>query len=415
MRLTTLAAGLLLTVGLAVPAEAATPAPTPAVAAVSDDSADDFYAPPELLPANNGDLVRSEPSDFFLDPLLLVRAPATAHRIMYRSTDGQGRPMAVTGTVLTPDNAWHGRGERPIIGYAVGTQGLGDQCAPSRQLAAGTEYEGVFLSGLLARGYGVVVTDYEGLGTPGEHTYVQRVPQGNAVLDSIRAAQRLPEAALPADGPALISGYSQGGGAAASAAELASSYAPELDLIGAYAGAVPADLRAVADTVDGSLYTAFLLYAISGLAAGEDLPIADELNDNGRAALAAVRQQCTTDSIPAFAFTRSEDFTVDGSSASDLIAREPYSSAVERQRLGSDGRHPDVPVLVGHSLVDDVVPFGQAEAMAGRWCDAGSRVRFVETPVPTHVGGAVALFPVSFAFLEARVAGLPHLSSCWRL
>jgi hypothetical protein len=30
------------------------------------------------------------------------------------------------------------------VGYAVGTQGLGDQCTPSRQLAAGTEYEGAF-------------------------------------------------------------------------------------------------------------------------------------------------------------------------------------------------------------------------------------------------------------------------------
>ncbi len=37
-------------------------------------------------------------------------------------------------------------------------------------------------------------------------------------------------------------GYSQGGGAAASAAELASSYAPDLNVVGTYAGAPPADL-----------------------------------------------------------------------------------------------------------------------------------------------------------------------------
>lgn len=410
--LTTLTVGLMLVIGLALPAAATGPA-TPAVAV--SNAADDFYAPPAQLPADNGDIVRSEPSQFFLDPLLLLRAPATAHRIMYRSTDAQNQPIAVTGTVLTPHQQWVGPGERPIIGYAVGTQGLGDQCAPSRQLAAGTGGEGLFLAGLLARGYGVVVTDYEGLGTPGEHTYVQRVPQASAVLDSIRAAQRLPGADLPDSGPVLISGYSQGGGAAAAAAELAASYAPELDLIGAYAGAVPADLGAVTGQVDGSLYAAFLLYAISGLAAGEDLPIADDFNDPGQAALAAVREQCTADRIPAFAFTHSAVLTVDGSSAADLITREPYRAAVEAQRLGDDGRHPDVPVLVGHSLFDEVVPFAQAKAMAGRWCDAGSRVRFVETPVPTHVAGAAALFPASFAFLEARVAGLPHLSSCWRL
>jgi hypothetical protein len=89
--------------------------------------ADDFYTPPATLPATNGDVVRSEPSAFFLDPLRTLRAPATVHRIMYRSTDAHGAPMAVTGAVLTPTKPWVGRGQRPVVGYAVGTQGLGDQ------------------------------------------------------------------------------------------------------------------------------------------------------------------------------------------------------------------------------------------------------------------------------------------------
>src|SRR5438067_2158643 len=75
--------------------------------------------------------------------------------------------------------------------------------------------------------------------------------QAHAVLDAIRAAQRLPEANLPDDGPVAIAGYSQGGGASAAAAELQPSYAPELKLKGAYAGAVPADLAEVAKNLDG--------------------------------------------------------------------------------------------------------------------------------------------------------------------
>jgi cephalosporin-C deacetylase-like acetyl esterase len=154
---------------------------------------------------------------------------------MYRSTDTHDRPIAITGTVVTPTTPWSGMGQRPIVSYAVGTQGVGDDCAPSKSMAARFEYEGPFIAGLLARGYGVVVTDYEGLGTPVVHTYVNRASQGHAVLDAIRAAQRLPEASLPDAGPVAIAGYSQGGGASASAAELQPRDAPELKLKGAYA------------------------------------------------------------------------------------------------------------------------------------------------------------------------------------
>jgi predicted esterase len=60
---------------------------------------------------------------------------------------------------------------------------------------------------------------------------------------------RLPDTSLDPHGPLAFWGYSQGGGAAASAAELASSYAPELDVVGSYAGAPPADLKALFRTL----------------------------------------------------------------------------------------------------------------------------------------------------------------------
>jgi hypothetical protein len=122
-----------------------------------------FYDPPSPLPVSrNGDIIRHEASRFYVDPVKVLAAQASVQRIMYRSTDTHDRPIAVTGTVLTPTSPWTGTGQRPIVSYAVGTQGVGDDCAPSKALAAGFEYEA-----LLARGYGVVVTDYEGLCTPG--------------------------------------------------------------------------------------------------------------------------------------------------------------------------------------------------------------------------------------------------------
>jgi pimeloyl-ACP methyl ester carboxylesterase len=375
-------------------------------------SAASFYDPPSPLPAGrDGDVIRHEASTFYIDPVKLIKADAGVRRIMYRSTDTHGSPIAVTGTVLTPRSAWHGTGVRPIVSYAVGTQGEGDDCAPSKALAAGFEYEGPFIAGLLARGYGVVVTDYEGLGTPGDHTYVNRASEGHAVLDAIRAAQRLPEAGLPDDGPVAIAGYSQGGGASAAAAELQPSYAPELQLKGAYAGAVPADLASVAKNLDGHYAVGFLGFALVSMNyAYPELDIPALLNARGKQLFEQVRTECTVEAIAAHAFTQSSTLTTDGRSLTAYLGEEPYRSRVAEQKIGT--LKPTAPVLIVHSALDDIVPYAQDRDLGRAWCGKGVQVRFSTTLVPTHVLAAVRAYPEAFAWLEARFAGLPALSNC---
>ncbi|WP_439384755.1 lipase family protein [Amycolatopsis lexingtonensis] len=375
-------------------------------------SATSFYDPPSPLPAgSNGDVIRHEASTFYIDPIQLIKADADVQRIMYRSTDTHGSPIAVTGTVLTPRSAWHGAGARPIVSYAVGTQGEGDDCAPSKALAAGFEYEGPFIAGLLTRGYGVVVTDYEGLGTPGDHTYVNRAAEAHAVLDAVRAAQRLPEAGLPDDGPVAIAGYSQGGGASAAAAELQPSYAPELKLKGAYAGAVPADLASVAKNLDGHYAVGFLGFALVSMNyAYPELNIPALLNARGKQLFEQVRTECTVEAIAAHAFTQSSTLTNDGRSLTAYLGEEPYASRVAEQKIGT--LKPAVPVLIVHSALDDIVPYAQDRDLGRTWCGKGVKVRFSTSLVPTHVLTAVRAFPEAFAWLEARFAGLPALSNC---
>ncbi|GAA1336816.1 lipase family protein [Arthrobacter roseus] len=401
-----------LAVGTGLPAQAVQNVPAPGLQA--EPAVPPFYQTPEALPANNGALIRHEPSVFYLDPLKALKAPATVERIMYRSTDSQGQPMAVTGTVLVPKTTWTGKGERPMVSYAVGTQGLGDQCAPSRKLAAGQEYEGIFIKGLLSRGYAVVVTDYEGLGTEGVHTYLNRASQGQAVLDAARAAQQLGTPGLPTNGPIALAGYSQGGGASASAAELAPAYAPELDLRGAYVGAPPSDLSNVGAYIDGGLYTGFLLYALNGIASGYDLDMTSYLNENGQATLAANQRSCTIEGIADHAFLNTATLTTSGKKLSTTVQVEPLKSILKEQLL-ANGRKPSVPVLLSQSLLDDAIPYAQARDVAERWCDQGATVAMDTTAGPTHIGGYVAAIPRAFVFLQARFAGHRPVSSCWRL
>ncbi|HET6502521.1 MAG TPA: lipase family protein [Amycolatopsis sp.] len=378
-------------------------------------AASGFYDPPSGLAGERaGDVIRHEPAEFFLDPAKVLRAPAKAERIMYRSTDTHGAPVAVTGTVLTPTAAWRGPGPRPIVGYAPGTQGMGDQCAPSKALADGNEYEGPFIAGLLARGYGVVVTDYEGLGTPGLHTYANRKAQGYAVLDAIRAAQRLEVTGLPSAGPVAIAGYSQGGGAAAAAAELQPGYAPELDLKGVYAGAVPADLAAVAENLDGHYAAAFLLFAVASMNyAYPELNLPALLNAKGRQVAEEVETECTGDGLLAHAFTQTRDLTLSGRPITDYLTQQPFASVIAEQRIGLS--EPRVPVLVTHSAGDDIVPYAQGRAMARSWCELGATVQFDTLAVPTHVGGALNSYPDAFAWLEGRFAGAKAPTNCQTL
>ncbi|MFJ9411424.1 alpha/beta fold hydrolase [Streptomyces sp. NPDC101393] len=364
---------------------------------------------PAALSAGNGDVLSSEPGVFHLDPLKAFKVNASVHRIMYRTTDRSGKAIAVTGTVLNPGTSPYG--QRPIVAFAPGTQGLADKCAPSRQLAEGTEYEALPIKKLLDQGYAVVVTDYQGLGTPGVHTYMAREAQGRAVLDSVRAAQRLDTVDLPDAGPVALYGYSQGGGATASAAELAPVYAPELKIKGAVVGAPPADMNKVAGSMDGSAYGAFFNYALSGLATSYGIDIDPYLTAHGKRVTNDLRDNlCTTQALAKYPFLNSRFLTVDGRPLTERLQRAPWDKIVAEQQLGK--RKPVVPVLLSHSALDDVVPQQVGRNLAADWCRRGATVRFAGNHLPGHIVATEATSAEGLPWLKDRFAGRTAPSTC---
>src|SRR6476660_1186829 len=97
-----------------------------ATAVVPEPSRPAFYEAPAVLPSTNGAVIRSEKVAFLLDPLDATSLVRNAQRVLYRSTNRAGEPIAVSGTVLVPTSPWIGVGSRPVIGYAPGTQGMAD-------------------------------------------------------------------------------------------------------------------------------------------------------------------------------------------------------------------------------------------------------------------------------------------------
>lgn len=403
---------------LVAPAALASPEDTPGTAGagtvtgVAEPARPAFYEPPASIPSTPGTVIREEPATSVLDPLGLSSTVYTATRVMYSSTDREGNPIAVTGIVITPKAAWVGVGRRPVISYAPGTQGMGDRCAPTRMLAESLEYESLFFTGLLTRGYSVALTDYQGLGTPGTHTYMNRQVQGQALLDVARAAQRTPGTGLTTSSPVGLVGYSQGGGAAASAAELAGTYAPDLKVKGTVAGAVPADLAAVAKNLDGSMYSAFGLFAVVGLGAGYHLDLDPYLNAKGRSTARSIEGACVTD-LFSYSFIQSSTLTADGRPLTQLMQDEPFKTIIDEQRIGR--RKPSAPVLLTHSTLDDTIPYAVGKQLARDWCAKGTNLRWSPNAAPLHVGGMLPNTAEALPWLEARFSGVPQTSSCWRV
>lgn len=398
----------------------------------NEDEYTAFYTPPNPLPdVPPGELVRSEPSRLVIEPSGQVgRINATGTRVMYRSTDGRGNANVVTGTYFEPFNAWPGQGPRPLIVFGPGTQGQGDQCAPSRQFNQGihwspyldimVNYESGFVNTMVNRGFSVLMTDYEGLGTIGvTHTYVNRLSQGHAMLDAARVARKLPGTSLTPDGPVVFWGYSQGGGAAASAAELADAYAPELKIVGTYAGAPPADLVDLIPYADGSALVGVIGYALNSVMQSypEAAPkIRALLTPRGMDFVDKTRDQCVAESLTKFMFRHLQPYF--NHPISELLQDPQFRGIFDLQKLGT--LKPNAPVLLNSNRYDPLVPYAPVVQLGKDWCAKGGDVEFrtneappifnklvINHALPMAVDGEPAL-----QWVADRVNGVPTAPNC---
>jgi hypothetical protein len=161
------------------------------------------------------------------------------------------------------------------------------------QMGAGTDYEAANVVAALQKGDAVVATDYAGYTTGGAPTDIVGAAEGHAVLDIVKVASQVPNAGVSASAPVALWGFSQGGQAAAWAAELATTYAPNVQLEGVAAGGTPADLAETARFLDGNIGATFEMLAIIGLANQyPELPIDAVLNPAGAQAFATLKTQC---------------------------------------------------------------------------------------------------------------------------
>jgi acetyl esterase/lipase len=341
------------------------------------------------------------------EPMPGAPAGARAYRILYWSTGLDGRPVQVSGVVIAPRGPAP-PGGRPVVAWAHPTTGVVSRCAPSLARVFFASVQG--LGAMLDRGYVVAATDYPGLGTPEVHPYLVGTSEAHAVLDSVRAARAIPEAA--ADARFAVWGHSQGGQAALFTGLEAARYAPELKLVGVAAAAPATDLAQLMTddlgTGGGNNITAMTLWSwarvygapMDKLVMPEAEPVIDRLTK-----LCIERWfDVLTRRGPTRALEKS--FL----RVTNVADQEPWRRLLEEN---SPGPLPaDIPVFLAQGSADGLVRPAVTEAYRARLCRNGNRVEFVLIPGVGHAFIARDVAGAAAAWVAGRFAGEPAPTNC---
>lgn len=356
-----------------------------------------FYATPKDAAAGEpGTLLRQEAFSGYSQP-----SGTRAVRILYRSTDGAGRPVVTSGVVLIPAGEAPAGGW-PVIAWAHGTSGTARACAPS--LMKDVYYGDSGLWTMLKAGFAIVATDYHGLGTAGAHQYLNLDAQAHDVIYSVAAARR----AVPELGARwVVDGHSQGGATAWRVATLEASL-DDPDYLGAVSVSGSASLRDLIENIDGShggqyylTYMAFGIQASYPKFRPDQFLTARAL----RHYRSATTQGCWYLGYYLFSREPHESMLRPDWQHNPWVARFLHQAREGEQRLNR-------PILVLAGDADRTVPIAGERRVAQRACRVGSAVEFKSYPGLDHHPTMVQSVPDQLAWIRERFAGRSPPSNC---
>ena len=332
--------------------------------------------------------------------------PVTARKLVYRSTSGlDGSGTEVSGMVFVPPGAAP-EGGWPIVTVGHGTTGVTDECAPSQYPdllgAVG------MVTALLERGYVVVASDYQGLGTPGPHPYLEPKSAAYNLIDGVRAAR----AAVPSTSNRWAAlGLSQGGQASWSAAEHAVGYGDGLEFVGAANLSPAADLSHIADDLGGISLTLPQQIFLPMLLAGSEAQHSglDPANYI-RGALADSRE--TSMSCAPQAAERKWDAAVQITRADSLPLTTADTDRMRAwlERIALPQQRTEAPMLVVVGDTDDLIPADWTRAAVTKACALGDVIALESRPGEGHADPRAT--PGAVAWIADRFAGVSAPNSC---
>ncbi|MCA8202349.1 lipase family protein [Burkholderia sp. AU33545] len=352
----------------------------------------------------------------------------TAQQLLYRTSDAQNRPVVnVTSVIRSPVS--NGR----AISYQSAYDSLNPYDEPSQVIAGDRDVtkiinvgtllysaESIPLSTLLLLGYNVIVPDTEGQTAD----FAAGPEYGMTTLDSIRAALNTPSTGLAPTSKVAMIGYSGGAIATNWAAQLAPSYAPDINkqLVGAAEGGVLVDPAHNLRYVDGSIvWGGVAAAALAGLSRGFGFDLTPYLSDSGIAVFSDIQNQSLAYILPKYTGLHWATL-FKPRYANDINSIPAYVTYANKVNAGL-AASPTIPMYIGQGTAgvldgtfgsqvgDGVMLAYDVRALAQKFCASGVPVVYTEYPLE-HAGAIAPWVAGMLPWLYDRFGGKAAPSNC---
>jgi acetyl esterase/lipase len=333
-----------------------------------------------------------------------VATPITATQVLYRTTGELGQPTADVATIVHPLVALQAG---KIVSWQMAYDGLGGECDPSYGMQGGTpttDTNGIEeqpIVALAAAGYTVVTPDYEGI----DNQWLAGQEAGYGTLDAIRATETLLKLA-PANTRVGMIGYSGGSVPTNFAAELAPTYAPKLDIVGAAFGGVPVDLaHTLAYISDSTSWSNVIPGSLEGVARAFGINLGQYLSPLGEKLVSEDQGACINTFADPAPFTYGQLLAPQ---YQHIFAVPRFAKVFNHLIMGNNGT-PAEPLFIGNGdsdgIGDGVMIAADVEALAHAYCQRGVPVEFQKYTGLDHAEAIPTFFVEGIAFVTNRLAG----------
>ena len=349
-------------------------------------SVDPFYkAPSNLSSYGNGKVIRFRQVTTRID----ANNTYATYQSFYRTNTATGSPDATVATVFLPKNP---STSTKIFAFSTWEDSTQVDCAPSWAFVKNSDSSntGILqydassaIPWALSNGWYVVSSDYLG----SQSAFIAGFQEGRALLDGIRATKN--GLGLANNAAIVMAGYSGAGHATAWAAELAPSYAPDLNIAGAAIGGAVYDSRNVLKAISGGQYSTYITLSLVGLVglgqAYSDFGsyIRGAATDLGRNFMQQAGSVCLYTLPSSWSYKNITQLLTNGEAA--LYTSTANSTLTKESLLTSSSRSvATLPRLIYHGTADQIAVFADSQTYVNQQCAKGANIRYIKYAGADH-------------------------------
>ncbi len=357
-----------------------------------------------------------------------IPLPIQTIQLLYRSTGQLGQPTVNVTSVLEP--LWRSRAPN-VVAYESLYDSLNPNDEPSYEIAGGLSLGGLapaletlLVAPELLAGDVVVIAD-----TEGENADFADGPEyGMNTLDSLRAARASGLTGLQNTTKIGIIGYSGGAIGAQWAAEMAPTYAPDINrlLVGSAMGGVLVDPDHNLYYVNGSsVWAGILPLSVIGVARSFHVNLTQYLTPYGVQLYNKLKSASILNILFQYPGLTMQQLLLPQDQPPESIPI--YVQIVNQLIMGTNGT-PTVPLFIGQGggtsedgtvgnqpgigIGDGVMVTGDVRSLASEYCQRGVPVQYNEYDGVDHLAGALVWLVQALPWLNDRFAGKPAPQDC---